>query len=222
MPPRRQSGGFLHKELAKADGNYPAKVRIAAIAIRRGLGNRWAAAIVAAAVGAQGQDASSLTALQLALGAILVRNATANFIPAYCLIRFGTRDINYDLINFSSLRMGSYAELVRIHAALDIEDAWESFRDTAPGAKRPRVTHDVSSLTAFATWLYRMAQAGSLEGTVRGLNLVWHTSQVSCVVSAMTDAIYNRCYSSCWDGDGRPTRDRVCRRNPPPYRQTDW
>jgi hypothetical protein len=30
MPPRRQSGGFLHKELAKADGNYPAKVRIAA------------------------------------------------------------------------------------------------------------------------------------------------------------------------------------------------
>ena len=47
-------------------------------------------------------------------------------------------------------------------------------------------------MTAFATWLYRMAQTGSLEGTARGLNLVWHTSQVSCVVSAMTDAIYNR------------------------------
>ena len=122
QPPRRQSGGILHKELAKLDNNYSAKERFAALASRRRLGNHRAAVIMAAAIGAQSQDAASPAAMQLALAAVPIRNATANFIPAHRLIRFGTRDINYELMNFSCLRMGSYAELVRIHAALDIDD----------------------------------------------------------------------------------------------------
>jgi len=191
--PRRQSGGFLHKELAKLDNNYFAKERFAALASRHRLGNHRAAGIMAAAIGAQFQDAGGAAAMQLALAAVLIRNATVNFIPAHRLIRFGTRDINYELINFSCLRMGSYAELVRIHAALDIDDGWESCRhDIVPGAKRPRVTHDVTSLTAFTAWLYRMSQSGSLNATARGLNLVWHPTQVSCIVAAMTDVIYER------------------------------
>ena len=105
--PRRQSGGFLHKELAKLDNNYFAKERFAALASRRRLGNHRAAVRMAAAIGAQFQDGASPAAMQLALAAVLIRNATVNFIPAHRLIRFGTRDINYELINFSCLRMGS-------------------------------------------------------------------------------------------------------------------
>ena len=85
--PRRQSGGFLHKELAKLDNNYFAKERFAALASRRRLGNHRAAGIMAAAIGAQFQDAGSAAAMQLALAAVLIRNATVNFIPAHRLIR---------------------------------------------------------------------------------------------------------------------------------------
>ena len=51
--PQRQSGGLLHKDLAKLDNNYFAKECIAALASRRRLDNHRAAARTAAAIGAQ-------------------------------------------------------------------------------------------------------------------------------------------------------------------------
>jgi len=78
---------------------------------------------------------------------------------------------------------------VRIHAALDIDDGWESCRhDIVRGAKRPRVT--------LADCVYCLALSHvtvwPIERAARGLNFVWHPTQVSCIVAAMTDVIYER------------------------------
>ena len=59
--------------------------------------------------------------------------------------------------------MGSYAELVRIHAALDIDDGWESCRhDIVRGAKRPRVT--CLALSHVTVWLIERDSKGAELG----------------------------------------------------------
>lgn len=185
--PRRPSGGFISIKSAEVDHNYPAKARYAAIRVRQKKADMFAALTYAASLP---NDAVELESL---LGAVLVRHVTATFLPAYRLLRVGSRMLDFDRINFTSIRMESFNELVRVHDALQMELDWEAYKeDVLPGQSRPRITYDVDSVTALAVWLYRVAQSGTLEAVARGLGLNWHPSQVSAVACAVTDIIYER------------------------------
>ena len=160
--PRRQSGGFLHKELAKLDNNYFAKERFAALASRRRLGNHRAAGIMAAAIGAQFQDAGSAAAMQLALAAVLIRNATVNFIVSYDSAR-------------ATLTMSLSTSVA---CAWEAMPSWCAFmllwistmdgRAVAMTLCAVLSALELPSLIAFTAWLYRMSQSGPLNGQQGG------------------------------------------------------